>query len=119
MQNWQKVFLHQATSCSTERTFSTGGSKVRAKRSKLDQENVNNLVFLRENLGKVKIEKLVLEDDEEKEMEKECLAEAVKHSELDKHATYLALSQDGASQFFSSNFLILYILFNLKFNTFH
>ena len=52
----RKYFCIQATSCSAERTFSTGGSTVTAKRSKLDPENVNKLVYLRENLGKVKIE---------------------------------------------------------------
>ena len=55
-----------------------------AKRSKLDPENVNKLVYLRENLGKVNIEKLVLEDEEEKEMERQCLAEAEQESENEK-----------------------------------
>ena len=61
---------------------STGGSTVTAKRNKLEPDNVNKLVYLRENLGKVKIEKLILEDDEEKELEKECLAETEKELKL-------------------------------------
>ena len=40
------------------------------KRNKLDPDNVNKLVYLRENLGKVKIDKLILEDEEEKKIEK-------------------------------------------------
>ena len=80
----KKYFCIQATSCSAERTFSTGGTTVTAKRSKLDPENVNKLVYLRENLGKVNIEKLVLEDEEEKEMERQCLAEAEQESENEK-----------------------------------
>ena len=78
----RKYLCVQATSCSAERTFSTGGSTVTAKRNKLDPDNVNKLVYLRENLGKVKIEKLILEDDEEKEIEKECLAETEKELKL-------------------------------------
>lgn len=57
-------------------------SAVTAKRNKLEPDNVNKLVYLRENLGKVKIEKLILEDDEEKEIEKECLAETEKELKL-------------------------------------
>ena len=45
-------------------------------------DNVNKLVYLRENLGKVKIEKLILDDDEEKEIEKECLADNEKELKL-------------------------------------
>ena len=42
------------------------------KRTKLDPVNVNMLVYLRENMNKIKIEKLVLEDQEEEKLEKEC-----------------------------------------------
>ena len=65
-------FCIQATSCSAERTFSTGGSTVTTKRTKLDPVNVNMLVYVRENMNKIKIEKLVLEDQEEEKLEKEC-----------------------------------------------
>ena len=41
------------------------------KRTKLDPVNVNMLVYLRENMNKIKIEKLVLEDQEEEKLEKE------------------------------------------------
>lgn len=43
----------QATSCSSERTFSTGGLTVTAKRNKLDTDNVHMLVYCKENLPKV------------------------------------------------------------------
>ena len=68
----KKYFCIQSTSCSAERTFSTGGSTVTAKRTKLDPINVNMMVYLRENMNKIKLEKLVLEDKEEEEIEKEC-----------------------------------------------
>ena len=55
-----------------------------ARRSKLEPENVNMLVYLRENLGKVQIEKLVLEDAEEQRIEKECMAEEEKAEEEKK-----------------------------------
>ena len=41
------------------------------KRTKLDPVNVNMLVYLRENMNKIKIEKLVLENAEEEEIENE------------------------------------------------
>ena len=68
----KKYFCIQSTSCSAERTFSTGGSTVTAKRTKLDPINVNMMVYLRENMNKIKLEKLILENNEEEETEKEC-----------------------------------------------
>lgn len=68
----KKYFCIQSTSCSAERTFSTGGSTVTTKRTKLDPVNVNMLVYLRENMNKIKLEKLILEDKDEEEIEKEC-----------------------------------------------
>ena len=41
----KKYFCIQSTSCSAERTFSTGDSTVTAKRNKLDPINVN-MIFL-------------------------------------------------------------------------
>ena len=41
------------------------------KRTKLDPVNVNMLVYLRENMNKIKLDKLVLENAEEEELEKE------------------------------------------------
>ena len=49
----------------------TGGSTVTAKRTKLDPTNVNMLVYLRENMNKIKIDKLVLENQTEEANEKE------------------------------------------------
>ena len=43
-----------------------------AKRTKLDPINVNMMVYLRENMNKIKLEKLILENNEEEETEKEC-----------------------------------------------
>ncbi len=43
----RRIFCIQATSTSSERTFSTGGAVVTPKRSNLDPENVNMLVYLR------------------------------------------------------------------------
>jgi hypothetical protein len=71
----RKYFCIQSTSCSSERTFSTGGSTVTAKRTKLDPINVNMLVYLRENMNKIKLEKLILETKEEEEIENECNVE--------------------------------------------
>ena len=62
----------QSTSCSAEMTFSTGGSTVKTKRTKLDPVNLNMLVYLRENMNKIKLEKLLLENKEEEDLEKEC-----------------------------------------------
>ena len=67
----RKYFCIQSTSCSSERTFSTGGSTVTAKRTKLDPINVNMLVYLRENMNKIKLDKLVLQNKEEEDLEKE------------------------------------------------
>ena len=68
----KKYFCIQSTSCSAERTFSTGGSTVTAKRNKLDPLNVNMMVYLRENMNKIKLDKLILENKEEEETEEEC-----------------------------------------------
>jgi uncharacterized protein with ATP-grasp and redox domains len=47
-----------------------GGSVVTGKRSNLDSYNVNMIVYLRENLGKVQLDRLIMEDpiEEEEEM---------------------------------------------------
>jgi hypothetical protein len=68
----KKYFCIQSTSCSAERTFSTGGSTVTAKRNKLDPLNVNMMVYLRENMNKIKLDKLILENKEEQDIEEEC-----------------------------------------------
>ena len=68
----RKYLACQATSCSSERTFSTGGNTVSYKRTKLDPTNVHMLVYCKDNLPKIQIQKLVLEDNEEKDLEEEC-----------------------------------------------
>lgn len=66
----KNIFSIQATSCAVERTFSTGGLTVTAKRTKLNPENVHKLVFIRENYPKLNITKLITSNAEEQELEK-------------------------------------------------
>lgn len=47
----QRILVVQATSVSSERVFSTAGDIVTAKRSSLDPENVDKLIFLNKNYG--------------------------------------------------------------------
>ena len=71
----RKYFCIQATSTSSERTFSTGGAIVTPKRNKLDPVNVHMLVYLRENLGKVTMDTKVVDDPIEEAEEAKILAE--------------------------------------------
>ncbi len=71
----RKYFCIQATSTSSERTFSTGGAIVTPKRNKLDPLNVHMLVYLRENLGKVTMDTKVLDDPIAEAEEAEILKE--------------------------------------------
>ena len=48
-------FCIQASSASSERKFLTSGNIVTPRGNKLDPKNVNMLVYLKENLGKVKL----------------------------------------------------------------
>lgn len=66
----KRYFCIQSTSCSAERTFSIGGDTVTAKRNRLDPKNVHMLVYIRENAGKVKLERLIVEDSIEEAEEK-------------------------------------------------
>ena len=66
----KKYFCVQASSCSSERTFSAGGQVVTAKRNKLDPHNVNLIVYIKENVEKVKIPALQVETAEEEAIEK-------------------------------------------------
>jgi hypothetical protein len=50
----------QATSCSSERTFSVRGDTIAAKKC-LHPENVH-MVYIRDNLKKVKLDGLILDD---------------------------------------------------------
>ena len=65
---FEKISDIESTSTSLERTFSTGGSIVIAHGIKLDQVNVNMFLYLRENLGKVQLDHLIVEDPIEVEM---------------------------------------------------
>ena len=57
----KRYFCIQSTSCSSERTFSIGGDTVTAKRNRLDPKNVHMLVYIRDNLQKVKLDRLIVE----------------------------------------------------------
>ena len=67
----KKYLAIQATSCASERTFSTGGATVSNKRTKLDPTNVHYLVYCKENMDKVKLVRPRVEDDEEKDLEEQ------------------------------------------------
>ena len=72
----RKYLCIQATSCSSERAFSTGGQTVTAKRYNLDPVNVHMMVYIRENLGKIKMLKYKVGDATEEEEEKKCIEES-------------------------------------------
>ena len=67
----KKILCIQPTSCSSERTFSTGGKTVSTYRTKLDSENVHMLVYCQENMHKVNIKKWKFTDPEEEDAEEE------------------------------------------------
>ena len=67
----RKDLAIQATSCASERTFSTGGATVTTQRTKLDPTNVPYLVYCKGNLPKIKLVGPRLEDEEEREMEEQ------------------------------------------------
>ena len=67
----KKYLAIQATSCASERTFSTGGATFSCKRTKLDPTNVHYLVYCKENLLKIKLTRPRLEDDEERDLEEQ------------------------------------------------
>ena len=77
----KKYLAVQATSCSSERTFSTGGNTVTCSRTKLDPTNVHMLVYCKDNLPKINLQKLKLEDEDEKAAEEEQEAESEPESE--------------------------------------
>ena len=65
----KKYLAVQATSCAVERTFSTSGNTVTSKRTLLISKNVEMLVYVKENLPKVAMTGLIVENAEEAEME--------------------------------------------------
>ena len=68
----KKYLAVQATSCSSERTFSTGGRTVTNSRTRLNTTNVNMMVYCKENMDKVKLRRLEIKTKEEEEAEKEA-----------------------------------------------
>ena len=63
----KKYLAIQATSCASERTFSTRGATVTTQRNKLDPTNAHYFVYCKENLPTIKLVRPRLEDEEEKE----------------------------------------------------
>ena len=62
--------------------FSIGGNKVTYNRTKLDPTNVHTLVYCKDNLPKIQIQKLILEHELEKDLEEECQQESeAEHSD--------------------------------------
>ena len=67
----QNYLVIQATSCASERTFSSGGATLTTQKTKLDPTNVYYLVYCKENLPKIKLVRPRLDDEEEREMEEQ------------------------------------------------
>jgi hypothetical protein len=61
----------QASSTSSERTFSTSGNTVTNKRTKLDPENVHMIVYCKENIPKINIQKWLVVDADTAALEKQ------------------------------------------------
>ena len=82
MANLTKKYLAvQATSCSSERTFSTGGRTVTTTRTRLATTNVHMLVYVKENMDKVVLKNFKSTTEDEKTAEEE--AEADSEDEID------------------------------------
>ena len=79
----KKYLAVQATSCSSERTFSTGGRTVTNSRTRLNTTNVNMMVYCKENMDKVKLRRLQIKTPEEEEEEAEKEAENDSNDEDD------------------------------------
>ena len=70
MANLAKKYLAiQATSCSSEKAFSTGGRTVPATRTRLKTTNVRMLVHVKENMDKVQLKNFKTNTAEEKNAE--------------------------------------------------
>ena len=73
MANMAKKYLSiQATSCSSERTFSTGGRTVSNTRTRLGTTNVHMIVYCKENMDKVKLINFKTDTLEEEHAEEEA-----------------------------------------------
>ena len=82
MANLAKKYLAvQATSCSSERTFSTGGRTVTNTRTRLATTNVHMILYVKENMDKVQLKNFKSTPEEEKSAEEE--AEADSEDEMD------------------------------------
>ncbi len=79
----KKYLAIQATSCSSERTFSTGGRTVSMTRTKLAPTNVHMIVYVKENLMKVNLRQIKSSNDVEQIAEEEAELEAEQDSEED------------------------------------
>ena len=77
----KKYLAVQATSCAVERTFSTSGNTVTSKRTLLMSKNVEMLVYVKENLPKVSMTGLIVENAEEAEMEADAKANPADESD--------------------------------------
>ena len=83
MSNLAKKYLAvQATSCSSERTFSTGGRTVTNTRTRLATSNVHMIVYVKENMDKVQLKNFKSTTEEEKNAEEEA-EEAHSEEEID------------------------------------
>ena len=80
----QKIFLHPSYKLFSWKDIQYRGNHSDSNKKQVRPENVNKLAYLRENLGKVNIEKLVLEDEEEKEIERQYLAETEQECKNEK-----------------------------------
>ena len=82
MANMAKKYLSiQATSCSSERTFSTGGRTVSNTRTRLGTTNVHMIVYCKENMDKVKLINFKTDTLEEEHAEEETKTETEKEDE--------------------------------------
>ena len=86
----KKYLAVQATSCAVERTFSTSGNTVTSKRTLLRSKNVEMLIYVKENLPKVALTGLIVENAEEAEME----ADATKQIQPMNQTTFLNLESN-------------------------
>ena len=83
----RKYFAVQATSCSSERTFSKAGKTVTAARTCLSTVNVNMIIYVKENLPKIKLGPLILADKEELDaetLEQGKIGDIVEEQEVDE-----------------------------------
>ena len=72
----KKYLAVQATSCSSERTFSTGGRTVSMTRTRLSPTNVYMMVYVKENLAKVNLRQFQTSNEEEKQAEEDAEQES-------------------------------------------